>query len=795
MTDPTTNQILQTLSAPASDDEFSVTRRRFLQGVAATGAVASLPYWLGDEAIAGPPLGSSDGVMVLITMGGGNDGLNTVVPISDGAYYDARPGLAIPAQSGLILNDDRALHPNLPTVKRMWDAGNVAVLEGVGQPVNDLSHFSSMGRWMSAIINGAPTSGWLGRYLDGLPGTDPLGAVTIGSSVPLLMQGRRQIATALPNNLNGLFRVEGDAASRDQAAAVAALGDNSVGRSELEVILGAAGKNAIDLAVQVTPGYAATPETGRLARELQICARLINANLGIRVLHVIYGDFDSHSGQPGQHGDRMAELDEGIDVFFETLNQSWESRALVLTASEFGRRVASNDSQGTDHGAAGTLLAVGRNVRGGFYGELPSLTNLTRQGNLIPSVDFRSVYATVLDDWLKADSNAVLGSAHETLGFLVPPGDGTPPTTPPTPVTTVPPPATTTTLAPTTTTTSLVPPTVLTTTTTAAPTPTTMPATTSTMVATTLVSTTASTLMETTVPVPPTTLPTTTSTSTSTPATTPPTTPPTTEAPVSTTVPAPPTTEPSTTTTTTIPEEPDPNDDLDSISIRRQSRQIARLHLAFFGRTPTDSEIEFWLEQRAAGASQLDMADTLAASVEFNERLGQLDDLDFVWAAYRLIIGRRPRSKDARRWARKLMRRRRSRGWLILTFSRSRQFKRRTADIVAAFLRARPIARLHLAYFGVVPDEAQLITWAESDESLRKLSLGFAQSDEFEQSYGDLSASEFVAAVCAEVLERTCDETEAAYWQGIVDDRTRADLMLALSESPEFISRTLAPVG
>ncbi len=423
MTDPTTGDVLAALSAPLPTDPRSLSRRRFLQAMTAATGVAMVPTWLADAAEAAVPIGPGDGVLVLVTMGGGNDGLNTVVPITNGTYYDRRGSLAIAPGASRHIAPDRGLHPNLGYVESLWRQGQVAVIDGVGAPGTDLSHFSSMARWMSGGPDGAsPHSGWLGRYLDGLPGgDDPFHGVAIGWSVPLVVQGRTRRASGLPPEGNGIFEINAEDTYRRQFDALASFSNVPTGRGELADALSATGRQAVDLATTLEPIYAQEGPEAELARQLDLCARLINANVGIRVLHVIYGDFDSHADQPPMHDARMAELDAALATFFVRLNPDFAARTLVLTASEFGRRVKANRSNGTDHGAAGTLLAIGPQVRGGFYGQLPSLTQLDRQGNLVPTVDFRSVYATVLDTWLRADSGEILGGAYENLGFLAAP--------------------------------------------------------------------------------------------------------------------------------------------------------------------------------------------------------------------------------------------------------------------------------------------------------------------------------------------------------------------------------------
>ncbi len=432
--EPTTEQVVSALSTPAPQDHSSLSRRGFLQAAAVTGALAGIPTWMLLEnadlvqAAAAGPTGSADGILVSITMGGGNDYLNTVIPINDGAYYDQRPRVAIRPEDALVLGDNHALNPNLTTIKQRWDLGQVAVIEGVGQPVDDLSHFTSMARLMSGRINGVPTSGWLGRYMDGLPGDIPIPGVTVSSSIPLHMLGSQPRTTALPRRVSGLFNVSDNAPDQRQYATLRAFaGGNELG--QWGAALGGSGASGLDLAAQLRPLYPTTPAEGTLAIRLQVIARLINAGLGTRVFSALWGSFDSHSGQPQQHTDRMVEFDEGIRVFYETLDPAWNDRVVIMVQSEFGRRVHDNDSAGTDHGAAGMAMAIGGNVIGGMYGERPSLTNLTRQGNMNPTVDFRQLHATILDDWLAADSNEVLGTSMETISFLrapgsVAPGDG-----------------------------------------------------------------------------------------------------------------------------------------------------------------------------------------------------------------------------------------------------------------------------------------------------------------------------------------------------------------------------------
>ncbi len=425
MSDPTTSELTAALSTPLPGDQASVTRRRFLQAAAMLGGASLVPSWLADAAEAAAPLRGDQGVLVLVTMGGGNDGLNTLIPVTNGHYHDKRRNLAFGPDQVIPVTDDRGLHPNLPAVNALWHQGDVAFIEGVGSTtMTDLSHFTSMARWMAGNADHVGAhSGWLGRYLDGLPGGgDPFHGVSLGHSIPLVVQGRHRTASGLPaQSGQGLQVATGDETTRRIYAAYASLGDAGLGRGELTDAVAANGRRAIDLAARIEPFYQAEFPEAELTAKLDLAARLINADLGIRVITVHYGDFDSHAGQPAMHNERMREFNDAVEAFTRRLSPAFAARTLLLTVSEFGRRVHANNSNGTDHGTASTLMVIGQQVKGGLYGRLPSLTELDRQRNMRPTVDYRSVYATVLDTWLGGDAGEILGGEHERLGFVAPP--------------------------------------------------------------------------------------------------------------------------------------------------------------------------------------------------------------------------------------------------------------------------------------------------------------------------------------------------------------------------------------
>lgn len=419
--DPTTAQVVAALSTPVAPERLrgpDLDRRRFLQAAGVAGAATLLPGWLAEAAEAATPLRSDQGVLVLLTLTGGNDGLNTFAPVNDGHYRDARRSLALSPGSALPLTSARSLHPRLGFLKSAWDQGRLAVIEGVGQHDATLSHFISMAEHMAANANGrSGSSGWLGRVLDGLP-ADPLAGMAIGSTVPLVVQGRRNRASAVPHRADDLRQIDpSDAVAALQYQAVKALGRGSTGLGALGDSVAASLGGAIDLAGQLRPHVPTPGNEPDVVAEMRLAARLINANLGIRVISVMFGDFDTHANQASMHDTRMRELDAALRAFHETLNPAFVGRTLVLGTSEFGRRVSAN-ADGTDHGTANALFAIGSQVNGGFWGQAPSLTALDAHGNLVPTVDYRNVYANVIERWLGADPAEVVGRDWADLGFL-----------------------------------------------------------------------------------------------------------------------------------------------------------------------------------------------------------------------------------------------------------------------------------------------------------------------------------------------------------------------------------------
>ncbi len=414
-----------------------LTRRRFLaaSGVVGATALAAGASWrpLSELLAAGAstpagstPLADGERILVLVTLYGGNDSLGMLVPYADPAYHDARPELAYSADEVLHLDDAVGLNPEMTGAHGLWGKNQLAVVQGVGYPQPDRSHFRSMDVWQSGSPGHPEHTGWIGRWLDAT-GADPLRAVSVGSVPPPLMAGETCAGAAVP--LGPLSVPTGTIGS-----GVAALSEQSPGEPAMQA---AAARGVADLlrlqsALQPVTGIAGEPDDsgpaedetkaagasaggqGALGQQLSIVRRCIEARTPTRVYAVSLGGFDTHADEKGTQSRLLRELDAALTGFLDSV----EGRPVVVAVySEFGRRVEANASQGTDHGTAGTMLIAGSPVRGGLYGEQPSLTKL-RDGDLAVTTDFRSVYATLLEDVLGTDAESVLEEAPDRLPLI-----------------------------------------------------------------------------------------------------------------------------------------------------------------------------------------------------------------------------------------------------------------------------------------------------------------------------------------------------------------------------------------
>ena len=409
-----------------------ITRRSFLRASAATGLISlgGMPPQflcraaLSSDAHSKPFAGR---ILVILELEGGNDGLNTVIPYADEEYYKARPGIGIARDTVLRLDDHLGLHPQLAGFKELYDEGLLAVVQGVGYPQPDRSHFRSMDIWQSASLDtSAPDRGWVGRALDAAAdeSTSEAPALAIGlQRLPLALTAASVNVPTIAD-IDG-FRLDTGAdekggGKRRQLIYRLAEPNNS-GSGDL-LFLQQAATSAYRTAErlgEVTREYrpaAAYPAT-RLAGHLKLIAQMISGGLETRIFFVSLSGFDTHAQQPGAHQALLSELASAVRAFYADLQgHSLHEGVVLATYSEFGRRVKENGSLGTDHGAASQMFIVTPG-KGGLYGAHPSLTDLD-EGDLKFHTDFRSVYATLLEKWLGFASEPVLGAQFPTMTFV-----------------------------------------------------------------------------------------------------------------------------------------------------------------------------------------------------------------------------------------------------------------------------------------------------------------------------------------------------------------------------------------
>lgn len=427
--DISSGDIVQLLSTPDGDDRRGPggwTRRGFLQAIgagviggAALGTLGELvvPSNLRD-AFAAPPIGPADGILVTVMLYGGNDGLNTVIPYGDGRYYSQRPNVAVPAAQVLAIDGQVGLHPRLPYVKSLYDQGQVAIVQGVGYPNPDLSHFTSMAVWMNARYGtGGASSGWIGRWLDGLaPEAADLAVATIDSSVALHLQGNQRRAVAV-SPYGDMFGSTSTAQDMRMYTGFANMAEPA-GRGQWHDMFSTTMKAQITTAQQVKDVFVQALPNAELVKKMTVAARLINADVGLRVIDVGLNGFDTHDNQPNQHPDLLGQIDAAIAAFYATLSPAFRDRVTIMTMSEFGRTSYSNASNGTDHGTAGPMFVLGTQVRGGLYGQAPSLAVPDRWTRMQYTVDFRSVIGSVIDGWMGGGASTVLNGTGENLGLF-----------------------------------------------------------------------------------------------------------------------------------------------------------------------------------------------------------------------------------------------------------------------------------------------------------------------------------------------------------------------------------------
>jgi uncharacterized protein (DUF1501 family) len=404
-------------------------RSKFLLGALSGITVVASTQHVFARALAATPLpglpGSDDRVLVLVNLQGGNDGLNCIVPHGDSTYYQLRPSIAIDRNSVLGINERIGFNPAMRSVKALYDKGAVAIVQGVGYPEPDHSHFRSTEIWQTAAPDRYEHTGWLGRYLDdaNLPKENLFNGVAIAQVLPEALVANRVDVPAIAqvagyglisdrnaNSRSAFSQLVADNKlpfSSPYLAHVAEIEDHAQkGSEELPKLIAGYKTNA---------SYPATP----LGRSLALAAQIVGSKTGTRVLYVQHGSFDTHVTQKGVQDRLLGELSDALGAFYDDLAAHGnDKRVLTMTFSEFGRRIAQNASGGTDHGEASPLFLIGGGVKGGIYGAYPDLS-ASNGGNLRFSTDFRSVYATVLERWLGRPSQPILRGSFQQIAALL----------------------------------------------------------------------------------------------------------------------------------------------------------------------------------------------------------------------------------------------------------------------------------------------------------------------------------------------------------------------------------------
>ncbi|MCZ7649021.1 MAG: DUF1501 domain-containing protein [Planctomycetota bacterium] len=412
------------------------SRREFLRqgGVGLFGLAVTAPAFLNAlarEACAAPD--ADERILVVIQLAGGNDGLNTIVPIRDDAYYKLRPNLSLKEKDLLKGGDDFAFHASCAGLKALYDNAQLSIVQNVGYPNPNRSHFTATDIWETASPDGVQHRGWLGRFFDaqckGAERVTPESAIALTQEAPLTLQGMKYIPVAFstPEELDwkqGRYPHLKKAFEKISVAPEVNIGVART-RPTLQGELDYLERVSLDAQICAekikdachAKGRVAFPEH-RLGRSFEYVAKLIHARMKTRIFYIHQGGYDTHTQQPDRHAKLLQELSDSLKAFIDDLAEQRNlERVLVMTFTEFGRRVGENGSRGTDHGAAGPMFLLGGPIIAGRHGGNPDLVNLNR-GDLVHKIDFRQVYADVITNWLKADATQILGQAFSPPGVI-----------------------------------------------------------------------------------------------------------------------------------------------------------------------------------------------------------------------------------------------------------------------------------------------------------------------------------------------------------------------------------------
>lgn len=402
---------------------FNPSRRNFLKrslALAAAGAAPGLLFSGSAQAA-----GTGRRVLLVIHLDGGCDGLNMVVPYQNSLYYQARPNLAIAASAALPLDGRQALHPAMTALSSLYQGGKVSVINGVGYPNFNRSHFAAEDIYWTANTSGTGSTGWLGRTLDRNGGGDLLAGIYVGSALPKSMAAKTVTVPVIPSVGSYNYQTTGSKSDGElqKQAFQAAYSQAPTGQPMFDGLLAAtqAAYDSVGLVQQAAASYQTTVTYGSdsLSQNMKLAAQLIRADLGTGIISMAQGGYDTHSNQPAAQEKLLGALSGAIGSFMlDAQAGGFADRVGILVWTEFGRRVAENTSNGTDHGTAAPMLLIGNGIKGGVYGAEPDLGSLDR-GDLRMTTDFRSVYGTALSAWLGFDQGAVLGSSWPVLPLFL----------------------------------------------------------------------------------------------------------------------------------------------------------------------------------------------------------------------------------------------------------------------------------------------------------------------------------------------------------------------------------------
>ena len=367
-------------------------------------------------------------VLVVLQLTGGNDYLNTVIPYANPLYRDNRPAVGVAEDRVLRLDGQVGLHPEMGPIKRLYDQDDMAIIHGIGYPDSPRSHFRSMDIWHTCEPDKLGTEGWLGRASREIdPNKDNvLTTVSFGPSLfrALTLPG---VPVACVDDLDNYGLLTGISEERKRANILdrfARMYSPVMGSGPVMDYLGQTGLDTLkgaDILKEAPAIYSSSVEypESTIAKSLRSIAQVHMAELGTRIFYCDHGSFDSHSNQTGMHDKLWKDVSEGVEAFFDDLREhDVADNVIMFMFTEFGRRVHDNGS-GTDHGAGGVAFTLGGAVNGGQYSEYPSMESRDlEQGDVVPNVDFRGVYSTILEDWMGLDAKPIVGGSFEKLPFL-----------------------------------------------------------------------------------------------------------------------------------------------------------------------------------------------------------------------------------------------------------------------------------------------------------------------------------------------------------------------------------------